>query len=131
MFDGAVLAGGIHALKNQQYGPGILRVKLFLQIAQPVAVRRDYLVGGLLVEIALLVRLVKLEMEFLRAIDAEWIHILFQFRASALPFFAMVAPISKEKLHAGAVIRQSSIDHLGATRDGRQAETDSSSWCHE
>ncbi len=34
VLDGAIFAGGIHGLKNQQQGPAILRVKLLLHVAE-------------------------------------------------------------------------------------------------
>ena len=34
VFDGAVLAGRIHSLKNEQYRPAILRIKNVLQLCE-------------------------------------------------------------------------------------------------
>src|ERR1700687_3907282 len=70
-FDGAVLARGIHALKDQQQRPTILGVKFFLKIAQAFSVGFENFFGPVLVETALLVGLVRLEMKFARSIEAE------------------------------------------------------------
>jgi len=56
-FDRAVLARRIHALKDQQHRPAILRVKLFLKIAQALAVGVQDLFALVLVEAALLIGL--------------------------------------------------------------------------
>src|SRR5882757_1483520 len=69
--DGAVLAGRIHALEDQQQRPAILGVKFFLKIAQAFAVGIENLFGLVLVETALLVGLVRLEMERARSVEAE------------------------------------------------------------
>ena len=34
VLDGAIFAGRVHGLKNQQYSPFVLRVKLVLQISE-------------------------------------------------------------------------------------------------
>ena len=47
--DRAVLAGGVHALEDQQQRPAVLRVELFLEIVQPLAVGLDDLFALLLV----------------------------------------------------------------------------------
>ena len=62
-FDGAVLARGIHALKDHKQRPPIFRVKPFLKIGQPLAVGFDNLFSRFLVEAALLVGLVRFEVE--------------------------------------------------------------------
>src|SRR5207245_8771308 len=66
-----VLAGGIHAVEDQEQRPAVLRVELFLEIAQPLAIGLDDLFALVLVEPALLGGVVRLEMEFARAVDAE------------------------------------------------------------
>src|SRR5216684_585291 len=70
-FDGAVLAGCIHALKDQQQRPAILRVEFLLKIAQGLAVGVENLLGLVLVEAALLVGLVRFEMELARSVEAK------------------------------------------------------------
>src|SRR6266576_1262817 len=70
-FDGAVLAGGIHALKDQQQRPAILGVKFFLKIAQAFSVGLENPFSLVLVEPAPLVGLVRLEMERARSVEAE------------------------------------------------------------
>src|ERR1700733_8893451 len=70
-FYGAVLAGRVHALKDQKQRPAILCVKLLLKIAQPIAVGVEDLFALGLVETALLVGLVRLEMEFAGSIDTK------------------------------------------------------------
>src|SRR5260221_104377 len=69
--DGTVLAGRIHALQDQQHRPAVLRVKLFLKIAQAFSVGIEDLFRLVLVEAALLVGLVRLEMELTRPVEAE------------------------------------------------------------
>ena len=71
MFDGAVLAGGIHALQDHKQRPAVLREQLFLEIDQSRAIGLDDLFGLVLVEPALFGRIVRLEMEFARAIDPK------------------------------------------------------------
>jgi len=61
--DGAVLAGRIHALKDQEQRPAVLRVKFFLKIDQALPVGLEDRFRLVLVEAALLVGLVRLEME--------------------------------------------------------------------
>src|SRR5258707_13479169 len=69
--DGTVLAGRIHALQDQQHRPAVLRVKLFLKIAQAFPVGIEDLFRLILVEAALLVGVVRLEMELTRSVEAE------------------------------------------------------------
>src|SRR5580692_8512116 len=69
--DGAVLSRRIHALKDQQYRPAVLRVKLFLGIAQAFAVGFDDLFGLVLVETALGVGLVRPQVKLARSVVAE------------------------------------------------------------
>src|SRR5207247_7910325 len=69
--DGAVLAGRIHALQDQQHRPAILRIKFFLKILQAFQVGFEYLLGLVLVELVFLIGLVRLEMELTRAVEAE------------------------------------------------------------
>src|SRR5258708_6848497 len=69
--DGTVLAGRIHALQDQQHRPAVLRVKFFLKILQAFPVGFEDLLGLVLVEAALLVGLVRLEMELTRPVEAE------------------------------------------------------------
>src|ERR1700730_16548103 len=69
--DGTVLAGRIHALRDQQHRPAVLRIKLFLKILQAFQVGSEDLLGLVLVETALLVGLVRLEMEITRSVEAE------------------------------------------------------------
>ena len=61
--DGAVLARRIHALKDHEQRPAVLRVKPLLEIVQPLAVGFEDLFGLVLVETALVVGLVRPEME--------------------------------------------------------------------
>ena len=68
--DRAVLAGRIHALKDQQQRPAVLGVELFLKIVQPLAVGLDDLLALVLVEAALLAGLVRFEMELARSVDS-------------------------------------------------------------
>src|SRR3990170_5934226 len=69
--DRAVLAGCVHALKDQQQRPAILGIKFFLKIAQPLPVGFDDLLGLHLVETAPVIGLVRFEVEFARSVDAE------------------------------------------------------------
>src|SRR5260370_41906534 len=69
--DVTVLAGRIHALQDQQHRPAVLRVKLFLKIAQAFPVGIEDLFRLVLVEAALLVGVVRLEMELTRSVEAE------------------------------------------------------------
>ena len=69
--DRAVLAGRVHALEDQQQRPAVLRIELLLEIAEPLAVGVEDLFRRVLVEPALLIRLVRLEMEFAGTVDAE------------------------------------------------------------
>src|SRR5216683_5650299 len=69
--DGAILAGGVHALKDQQQRPAILGVKFFLKIAQAFSVGFENPFSLVLVEPALLVGLMRLEMERARSVEAE------------------------------------------------------------
>src|SRR5260370_33815423 len=80
----AVLAGGMHALKDQQQRPTILGVKLFLKIAQAFSVGFENLFGLVLVEPALLVGLVRLEMERARSVEAERLNKSFQLGCNGL-----------------------------------------------
>src|SRR5258706_2404292 len=77
-FDGAVLARGIHALKNQQQRPAILGEKFLLKIGQASSVGLENRFGLVLVETALLVGLVRLEMERGRSVEAERLNKSFQ-----------------------------------------------------
>jgi hypothetical protein len=61
--DRTVLAGGVHALEDQQQRPAVLRVELFLEIVQALAVGFDDLRRLFLVEAALLVGLVRLQVK--------------------------------------------------------------------
>src|ERR1700730_7907444 len=70
-FDGAVLARRIHALKDQEQRPAILRVKFFLKIVQPFLVGFENPFCPVLVETALLIGLVRFEMELARAVETE------------------------------------------------------------
>src|SRR5260370_13508294 len=69
--DGTVLAGRIHALQDQQHRPAVLRVKLFLKIAQAFSIGIEDLFRLGLVEAGLLAGLVRLEMELTRPVEAE------------------------------------------------------------
>ena len=69
--DRAVLAGRVHALKDQQQRPAILGVQLLLKIAQPLAVAIENFFGLVLVETALLIGLVRFQMELARSVEAE------------------------------------------------------------
>jgi hypothetical protein len=82
--DGAVLAGGVHALEDQQQRPAVLGVKLFLKLAEALAVGLENFLGLVLVETALLIGLVRLQMEFAGAIDAERRDERFQLGAKGL-----------------------------------------------
>src|SRR6202048_4350930 len=70
-FDGAVLTRRIHALKDQEQRPAILRVKFFLKIVQPSLVGFENPFCPVLVETALLIGLVRFEMELARAVETE------------------------------------------------------------
>ncbi len=72
--DGAVLAGRIHALKDQEQRPAILRVKLFLKVPQPFLVGFQNFFSLILAETALLIGLIRLEMKCAGAVDAERRH---------------------------------------------------------
>src|SRR6476620_470958 len=76
--DGAVLAGRIHALKDQQHRPAILRVKLFLKIPQAFPVGVENLFRLVLVELVLLIGLLRLEMELARSVETERLDKRFQ-----------------------------------------------------
>ena len=69
--DGAVLAGGIHALEDHQQRPAVLRIELLLEIVQPLAVGLEDLFRLVLVEAAPLVGLVRFQMELARSVVAE------------------------------------------------------------
>src|SRR5271168_468538 len=69
--DGAVLAGRIHALEDQQQRPAVLSVEFFLKIAQALAVRIQDLFALVLVETALLVGLDRLQMKRAGPVEAE------------------------------------------------------------
>src|ERR1700730_3386164 len=69
--DGAVLAGRIHSLKNQQQRPAILCVKLFLKVLQPSPVGFEDLFTLVLIEAALLIGLVRPEMKCAGAVETE------------------------------------------------------------
>ena len=69
--DGAVLARRIHALEDHQQRPAVLRVEPLLKIVEPLPVGFENLFGLVLVETALLVGLVRLEMELARSVEAE------------------------------------------------------------
>src|SRR3569833_2182076 len=69
--DGAVLAGGIHALEDEEQRPAVLRVQLLLKIGQPLAVGIQDRLTLFLVEAALGVGLVGVEMKFIGAVDTE------------------------------------------------------------
>ena len=72
--DGAVLAGRIHALEDQQQRPAILRVKLLLEIVEALAVGVEDLFALGLVETALLTGLVRLEMKLAGSVETERRH---------------------------------------------------------
>ena len=90
--DRAVLAGGVHALEDQQQRPAILGVKLLLKIIQPLAIGLDDLRALVLVETALLRGLVRFQVEFARTVDAKRRHEGFQIcRESGRGFVVHVA----------------------------------------
>src|ERR1700722_5081610 len=70
-FDGAVLAGRIHALEDQEQRPAVLRVEFFLKIAQALAVGLQDLFALVLVETAPLAGLDRLQMKRARPVEAE------------------------------------------------------------
>src|SRR5258708_30936364 len=76
--DGAVLAGGVHALEDQQHRPAALRVELFLEITQPFVVGLDDLLSLALVDASPLSGLLRFEVEFARSVEAERRHKRFQ-----------------------------------------------------
>ena len=82
-----VLAGGVHALEDQQQRPAVLRVELFLEIVQPLAVGLDDLRRLVLVEAALLVGLVRLQVKLAGAVEAERRDIGLQFVGKRLRGF--------------------------------------------
>src|SRR5207253_2250273 len=61
----------VHALEDQEQRPAVLGVEFFLKIVQPLAIGVEDLFALVLVESALLVGLVRLEMKLLRPVDAE------------------------------------------------------------
>src|SRR5439155_23573545 len=63
--------GGVHALEDQQQRPAVLGVELLLEFGQALAVGLDDLLALLLVEAALLIGLVRLEMKFAGPVMAE------------------------------------------------------------
>src|SRR6185369_3749727 len=69
--DRTVLAGRIHALQDQQHRPAVLRIKFFLKILQAFPVGIEDLLGLVLVEFALLIGLVRFEMEMPRSVETE------------------------------------------------------------
>src|SRR5215471_19011226 len=71
VLDRRVLAGRVHPLQDQKHRPAVLGVKLLLEFAQELAVGLETLFGLLLVEAALRARLVRPEVKFARAVDAE------------------------------------------------------------
>ncbi len=77
--DRGILAGGVHALEDQQQRPAVLRVELFLEIVQPFAVGLDDLGRAVLVEATLFVGLMRLEVKLARTVVAERGDIGFQF----------------------------------------------------
>jgi len=66
--DRAVLARRVHALKDQEHRPAVLRVEFFLKIVQPFPVGFENLFGLVLVETALLIGPVRFEMELTRSV---------------------------------------------------------------
>src|SRR6185437_10842870 len=70
--DRGILARGIHALEDEEQRPAILSVELFLEIVETLAVGLDDLLAVVLVEPALLAGLLRGQVEFTRAVDAEW-----------------------------------------------------------
>ena len=63
VLDGAIFAGGVHSLKNQQHGPFVLRVKLVLQLCKGLNADSQRLFGPRFS--------LRLEVQSVR-----WIHIL-------------------------------------------------------
>ena len=45
VLDGAVLAGGVHGLEDQQHGPAILGVQALLQLREQLHAQREGLLG--------------------------------------------------------------------------------------
>ncbi len=82
--DRAVLARGVHALEDQQQRPAVLGVQLFLKIVQPLPVGLENLAGLVLVETALLVGLVRLQMELAGSVVTKRRHERFQLVAERL-----------------------------------------------
>ena len=71
VLDRGVLAGGVHALQDQEQRPAVLCIEPFLKIGQALAVGLKDLLGFFLVEAAFLVGLVRPQVEFAVAIDPE------------------------------------------------------------
>ncbi len=69
--DGAVLAGGVHALEDQQQRPAVLGVEFLLEIVQPLAVGIQDLLALVLVEAAFLGGGVRFQMEFTRPVETN------------------------------------------------------------
>jgi hypothetical protein len=68
MLDGAVLAGGIHRLEDQQHRPAVLGVQALLQLREHLHAEREQLLGprlGLGREVARVIRIDVLEAELL------------------------------------------------------------------
>ena len=76
--DRAVLTRRVHALKDQEHRPAVLRVEFFLKIVQAFPVGFENLFGLLLVETALLVGLVRFELELVRPVETKRRHEGFQ-----------------------------------------------------
>ena len=56
VLDGAVLAGGVHRLEDQQHRPAVLRVEPLLELGHPLAALLQHLVGDRLEPLAPRVR---------------------------------------------------------------------------
>jgi len=78
VFDGAILARRIHALKNQQHRPVFRGVKPLLHFGKPDAVPLDYFRRRLSVETSRLAGFLRFEPKRLRSIGAEGFDVSLQ-----------------------------------------------------
>src|SRR5579872_3925055 len=70
--DGTVLAGGVHALKDQEQRPLVLRIEPLLQIVEALFVGLKNFLARLLVEAAPLAGPVGFEMKCALAVEPKW-----------------------------------------------------------
>src|SRR5215467_6436734 len=88
MFDGAILAGGVQGLKNQQHSPFVLRVKLVLQLRKGLNAVSQRLFGARLsfgLEPQRVTRIYILQLEPRSISDSKWLGQLMCFPIQFFP----------------------------------------------